>query len=47
LAIREGRILEGKLGSIKKFPNKILKILMIDRKFRKKIVIFRTNLVRD
>jgi hypothetical protein len=30
-----------------KIPKKFMEILMMDRKFRKNLVIFRANLVRD
>jgi hypothetical protein len=45
---REGRILEGKIRKYKKYSKIFLKILIMDRKFKKKnLVIFRTNFVKD
>jgi hypothetical protein len=44
---RERKILEEKNRYYKKILKKFLKILIINRKFRKRLVIFRANLVRD
>jgi hypothetical protein len=45
--LREGRILGGKLGSIKKFPKNSLKCWGWIGSFDKKLKIFRTKLIGD